>query len=165
MKYCKKILDYYLVSECYFKIIISWFFDLFNHYGKCEYNEKTYFFESKLYRQIKQREKAEFGFKIIQDNVYHYFTTNYTDEQLFAIIFAYWCGINDNQIKQIADRRSKKTWGNPNSKKPSANISLSNYKYDGIYLIFDNCGNEYEAEYIDDKLKIMDTNIYYKILN
>lgn len=173
MIYCDKLIDYYLDSDCYFKSFVPWFFDLFDHYGKCE-NDNEYFFESELYRSIRKRENLECGFHITckQTDIYQYFNMNYSDEQLFAIIFAYWYGLNDKVIRKIADkRRSKSTWYllnyylcNRQMKMLDAkNLYTSEFHYSGVYFIWNNDYNERKANYQNGTLKEIDSETYYQI--
>lgn len=170
MKNYNKLLEYYLDSDCYFKSFIPCFFDLFGHFGKCESDEK-YFFQSELHRQILEREQAEFGFRITdpQDYIYQYFTMNYTDEQLFSIIFAYWYGLDHKQIQQIADKRRRKlSWHFLNyflcsTVNDTPTMDLYHFQYGGMYYIWNDNEGEHNAKCVDGLLKEIGSDICYQI--
>lgn len=139
-----KILKYYLSSDTYFQSFIPYFFELYEHSGECFNEGKTYYFQSKLMKECTQRELRECGFSLTlsQELLQRYFTSDYTDQQLFSIIYGHWYGLTKKQLSQIADKRHKKqAWS-------ILNYFMCNSKYDTVLIPFSELEKyRYQSEY------------------
>lgn len=102
-----KILNYYLDSETYFHSHLMYFFDLFGHISCCIDNKgNRHEFASAVAVKTLAREKADEGFIFFDEPSWlqEYFSKEYSDEQLFAIVFGAWYGLSESACRMIADR-------------------------------------------------------------
>lgn len=106
-----KILNYYLDSSTYFTGQMLDFFEYMK--GNCECQGESYVFKSQVYLDYKKREKENGGrlhylIGLSEKQAEKYFSSNYSDEQLFTIIFAHWWELPAEQIKTLAKKSVKK---------------------------------------------------------
>lgn len=172
MRNTTKILDYYLDSERCFENYIQVFFDTYKHFGKCKNNNK-YSFESEIYKNIMFRIKSQSGFdlSLSHANEIKYFRAGYSDKQLFAIIFAYWYGLSDMQIRKIADKRNRKiSWDILNfylcfpDKSLLSRNDLKNNHFQNLYIIHFDKKKEIKAKYDNRYLIDIETDNKFQIL-
>ena len=165
----QRLLQYYLDSETYFHYFILMFYSTYEHFGEC--GTEPFNFESALYRQCSEREQREGGYHVrLSDSQIKQYFSKYTEEQRFAILYAYWFGLNSTQIKNLRIYR-KGAWKllqyylcNPNRN----NVLFSDPNgysghYNGIYYI-STYHSEFKAFYRDGCLVSEDTGKQYEII-
>lgn len=102
-----KILSYYLDSEKYFHSHLMYFFDLFGYISYCiDKKGNRYEFASAVAVKTLAQEKADRGFVFTNEPTWlqEYFIREYSDEQLFAIVFGAWYGLPENACRMISNR-------------------------------------------------------------
>ena len=99
MNIYQRALQFYLDSSSYLFLELDMFFDVYSHCGTCEYDNKEYSFESTVYRTYEEKmitctkEFHTFDLKLTDSEIKRYFTGNYSNGQLAAVIFAHWFGL------------------------------------------------------------------------
>lgn len=175
MKRYENFLDYYLDTDKYFRCFVPWFYDLYGHFGECG-EDVIYDYESEIFMQLSKQEKSDFGFRLSlpEETIYKYFTMDYSDEQLFAVIFSHWCGLHKRQIQLIADKRREKVcWNflnfficNKDILSPDVKGNeLNSYRYTGIYHLTSSNGAERQAILSDGCFTDISTGQVYKIVD
>lgn len=105
------ILDYYLDTDRYFHSCLHLFFDLFEHTGDCIGHDGIIRkFETAVAVQTFQREHEDAGF-FFQEKpqwLYQYFSTEYTQEQVFSVVFGAWYGLSPKMCHLIGNRNWRK---------------------------------------------------------
>ncbi len=122
MSIYQQLLYYYLSSNVYYDHFKQYFFDLYDHCGECSesalpylYGEKVnrYPFCSEIYLTLKKTDPYEqerrITARLTGKRIHNYFTKNFDESQLFAVIFSYANELSDKQIAQIANLRHQKT--------------------------------------------------------
>ena len=118
MNIYQRTLEFYLDTRSYFDLQLDIFFEAFNHCGICQRENKEYVFESEIYRIYNKRivdpnytkEFHRFRLKLTDTEIKCYFTKNYENGQLAAIIFAHWFGLTKRQIQQVASLKNKQRY-------------------------------------------------------
>lgn len=115
-KIYQKTVELYFQSERpNFYDCLSAFWAKYRYHGECEPKSETtdlqsgrFFYTTDLYEKCKERELQERGFRVNlpDDDVEMYFGSDYSPDQLFAIMFGLWYGLSKRQIKQIAETTS-----------------------------------------------------------
>lgn len=167
----QRLLQYYLNSERHFIMYIDYFFETFDHIGRC--GEKNYLFYSAVYKDLNQKEMSEHGYKLLlsDDLIKKYYNAKYTDLQIFSIIFGAWCGITSEQIDFIAKQKSDGSalnalnyfLCNPKSKFSALSDEiLSSFHFFGDYYV--EVSNEtIKARYTNGTLISTDDNKIFEI--
>lgn len=111
----QKLLEYYLSSDEWEYELAS-FFDDFRHYYVP--NEEVFAMKngepvkSDVYQQYEQKLTAAGGcfydVHLTQSQFQKYFDVRYSPNQRFAVLFALWWGLTDEQIRRIANLKQKK---------------------------------------------------------
>lgn len=101
----QQLLRYYLASPKYFGALLKQFLNAYHHVGVC--GDRALPFESSAYRyRIEPWNQGwPIAFDLSSQTIQKHFSTEYTDQQLFAVIVAEGSGLSVKQIDQIADRR------------------------------------------------------------
>lgn len=115
-KIYQKTVELYFQSERpNFYDCLSAFWAKYRYHGECEPKSETtdlqsgrFFYTTDLYEKCKERELQERGFRVNlpDDDVEMYFGSDYSPDQLFAIMFGLWYGLSKRQIHQIAETTS-----------------------------------------------------------
>ena len=116
-------MDNYLSSKCGFEMYLEYYLLTFNHMGECV-EKATHAFRSDLeshrhirinnlalsfyddvYKTIQQRKREESGFHLrLNDSIITSLNRkNYSNRQLFCVVFSYWYGLGEQQIACISD--------------------------------------------------------------
>ena len=105
----KLLLKYYLDTEDYFRSSVFDFLEVFEHYGKCGKGYE-FCFDSEVSVRIKEKYYADEGYRFVTTpkNLYKYFDDDYSEEQRFAVVFAYWYGLSEKNCQIVGDKRRKK---------------------------------------------------------
>ena len=122
------ILNAYTTSYSYFLDPLNFFLEGKNYFGECiettldsqekavdiyysiSYNNtKRLNFSSEIYENIKIKENESGGFRLSLSSeiMTELFETTYNQEQIFAVLFAYWYGLDEKHIKIIKDQKYK----------------------------------------------------------
>lgn len=108
----KKIVNYYLDSEMYFYIHLLVFFSSFGHIVDCIDDSGIIYeaYSSIAAKTFARKDEAE-GFYICEEEVpewlVNYYNIEYSDEQLFAIVFGAWWGLSKEECHMIANRNRR----------------------------------------------------------
>lgn len=98
------ILRYYLDSELYFHYYLEMFQEEFLLNGEC--GQERYCFYSDAGLLIKEKAKKGGGvhFELPEKLIKKYFLKEYSEEQLFAIVFAHWYNLDAKSIQFISNK-------------------------------------------------------------
>lgn len=162
----QNILNYYLDSERFFQIYLNIFLDEFNHMGDMIMNGKVFDFETAVAHNIYQKLNCNDGYfdlKLPSQKIKEYFSFNFTESQLFSVIFGCWYGLPEEQIEVIKNgARESICWVllncflsgmtvetalcilNNTSKVNDRFDDFYKYKYKGIYYLTPNGGQTEE---------------------
>lgn len=146
------LLSFYLTSDEW-NIEKDMFFDAFLHnYDPHEADlvppKKNEYLVSDIYLQYCRKDADDGGYPIrgiTQTQFEHFFDKCYSMCQRFAIIFGFWWGLSDKQLRRIGDRRYRKyclDWLNyflcePNASLDTPLSTVKEYRYLGRYFLLD----------------------------
>ena len=148
----KETLRYYLDSDRYFRSFLLYFFDLFGHISYCESQKgNRYEFASAIAVTTFEREQANAGFVFLNEPAWlqKYYTKEYSDEQLFAVIFGAWYGLSEKACQILSNKtRRAFVW-------PLLNCLLCGMTCEEITALLND-----KNKLISDKKKILDSVEY-----
>lgn len=113
--YEKIVKMYFQAERPDFNDCLSAFWLKYCYHGECEPKLSTadspserVYYTTDLYERCKERVLREQGFKmsLSDEEVEMYFGSNYSPDQLFAIMFGLWYGLSKTQIQQISETTS-----------------------------------------------------------
>lgn len=180
MSIYQRLLYYYLSSNVYYDHFKQYFFDLYDHCGECSesalpylYGEKVnrYPFCNEIYLTLKKTDPYEqerrITARLTDRRIHNYFTKNFDESQLFAIVFSYVNELSDKQIAQIANLRHRKMcWDilnfflvNRDAEQYQPELPLRPIKY---FVTKD--GRDYEAQREGNKLTLRESGQALEIL-
>lgn len=146
------LLSFYLTSDEW-DVEKDMFFDIFLHnYDLHEADlmppTKKEYLISEIYLHYLRKDVDDGGYpihEITQTQFERFFDKRYSINQRFAIIFGFWWGLSDKQLRRIGDLRYRKyclDWLNYFLCEPNASLDISlsevkEYRYTGRYFLLD----------------------------
>lgn len=146
------ILSFYLTSDEW-EVNKDMFFDAFMHsYNPHEAEptppKKKEYLISEVYLRYLKKDADDAGYpirKITQTQFERFFDKRYSIGQRFAIVFGFWWGLSEKQLRRIGDYRYRKygqEWLNFFLCDPDASLDtplsvVKEYRYSGRYFLLD----------------------------
>jgi len=130
-----RLLNYFIGSDL-FDYFIDSFFTTYQHFGKCQTKTNIICkFYSDTYKAAFSKGQIWNRISIPEKTIEQYFNQNYSDEQLFALVYGHWLGYTTKDLKAVGNiEQSKHSWKQLNQllfSKPIGKPDLYFVDFDG----------------------------------